>query len=341
MEKRLFGHTASGKEVYSYTLTDSGYSLEVLTYGAAIRSLTVPIDGEKRDIASGFDDVAGYEAHKSYLGAVIGRVANRIGNARFTLNSKEYLLNQNDGSNCLHGGCNAYDKHVWDAEGQGDALVLKMIDSGKESKFPGDIEVEVTYRLKDGAVEIEYKAQSDEDTPINLTNHCYFNLGGHDSGGIEGHYLQVFSDYFTPINDNLIPTGEIMDVTDTPFDMRKPRHIGPGLDSSHPQIVLGGGYDHNYVLSHEPVNNLSVAAVLEFGGLRMTCETTKPGIQFYSGNFLTGDTGKGGAVYSKRTGLCLETQSWPDSINKKEFPDCVLRKGETYHHKTVYRLESL
>ena len=336
IEKRLFGRTSDGKNVDCYTLEDAGYSMEVLTYGGAIRSLVVPIHGGVRDVALGFDDVAAYEAHTCFFGAIIGRVANRIGGASFSLNGKEYIIEKNDGPNSLHGGYRGFDKQVWQARIDADALVLTYTEKGKEHGYPGELSAEVRYSLQNGIVLIDYKATCDEDTPINLTNHNYFNLGGHNSGGIEGHKLQIIADFITPIDDTLIPTGELMDVKGTPLDFTKPRTIGDDIDSSNEQIKLGGGYDHNFVLSKETVRNLSLAAELEFDGLKMQCLTTLPGVQFYSGNFLTDMDGKAGAKYKKRSGLCLETQSWPDAVNKPEFPSCILKKGEEYRHTTQY-----
>jgi len=342
IEKRPFGHTHDGKEVELYTLKDSGYTVEIITYGAAIRSIHVPVAGGIRDVALGFDDMAGYEANKSYQGAVIGRIGNRVANALYEMNGKKYDLDVNDGPNCLHGGFIGFDKQVWSASEEQGALVLSLVDKeGTAAGFPGDLEVKTKYTLENGELGIEYTATCDQDTPINLTNHCYFNLAGHDSGGIEEHKLQIFSHKITPVDETLIPTGEFLDVTDTPFDLRELTEIGPGLERNCPQMELSGGYDHNWVLSNEPNRDLAMAAVLECDSLSMACLTTKPGIQFYSGNFMTGEIGKSGAVYAKRTGLCLETQYWPNSVNIPQFPAPILRKGEVYNHKTVYRFREV
>ena len=341
IEKRYFGETKDGEKVDCYTLADGDMSVEILTLGGIIRSISLPTAQGVRDVALGFDDVAGYEAQTGFIGALIGRVGNRIGKAVFKLGGKEYKLDKNDGDNNLHGGANGYDKLVWGAETETDALLLTLKSPDMDGGFPGNLSIEVRYALKDRALSIEYKAECDADTPVNLTNHCYFNLGGHSSGGIENHKLQIFSDSITPIDDTLIPTGELLDVAGTPFDLREPKAIGEGLSSDCPQMVLGGGYDHNFVLARELKRPLSPAAVLECDGVKMTCLTTKPGIQFYSGNFLSGENGKQNSIYAKRSGLCLETQFWPDSVNKPEFTDCILKKGEIYHHKTVYKFEFL
>jgi len=342
MEKSPFGQTKDGKQVDLYTLKDGDICVEIITYGAAIRSITVPVAGGSRDIALGFDNMADYEANKSFQGAVIGRIGNRVANAQYEMNGKTYQLDVNDGPNSLHGGFIGFDKQVWSAEEAQNALILTLIDKeGTAAGYPGNMEVKTKYTLENGELGIEYTATCDEDTPVNLTNHCYFNLKGHASGGIEGHKIQIFSHKITPVDDTLIPTGEFMDVTGTPFDLRELTEIGPGLQKPDRQMELGGGYDHNWVLSNEAYRDLATAAVLECDGLSLTCFTTKPGIQFYSGNFLTGEKGKDGAVYSKRTGLCLETQYFPNAVNTPNFPAPILRKGEVYNHKTVYRFREV
>ena len=342
IDKRPFGQTRDGKDVELYTLKDGGYTVEIITYGAAIRSILVPVAGGVRDVALGFDNIEGYEAHKSYQGAVIGRICNRVANAKYEMDGEIYELEVNDAPNCLHGGFIGLDKQVWSALEEPGALVLTLVDKeGTASGFPGDLEVKTKYTLENGELGIEYTATCSEDTPINLTNHCYFNLRGHDAGGIEDHKMQIFSHKITPLNETFIPTGELMDVTDTPFDLRELTIIGPGLIHDCPQIKIGGGYDHNWVLSNEPNRELAMAAVVECDGLSMACLTTKPGIQFYSGNMMLGEIGKNGAVYAKRTGLCLETQYWPNSVNIPQFPAPILRKGEVYNHKTIYRFREV
>lgn len=342
IEKRPFGHTKDGKSVDLYVLQDSGYSVEVITYGASIRSIHVPVAGSTRDVALGFDDVAGYEANQGYHGAVIGRIGNRVKNAQYKMNGKKYRMDANNPPHCLHGGFIGLDRQVWTAKEDQDALVLTLIDKeGTAAGLPGNLNVEVKYTLKNGEIGIEYTATCDKDTPINLTNHCYFNLAGHDAGSIENHKMQIFSHKITAVDETLITTGELMDVNDTPLDLRELTSIAPGFASSHKQIEWGGGYDHNWVLANEPYRALAIAAVVEYAGLSMVCLTTKPGIQFYSGNMMKGETGKGGAIYSERTGLCLETQYWPNSVNIPQFPAPILRKGEVYNHKTVYRFKEV
>lgn len=339
IEKRFFGKTKDNKEVDAYTLSDNGMIVEILTLGGTIRNIILPTPGGARDINLGFDTVAEYETNGGYLGALVGRYANRISNAEFTLNGKTYKLDKNDGPGTLHGGVNAYDKKVWDATVKPDGLYLKLHSPDMENGYPGNLDVEVKYSLENRELKIEYTAKSDADTPVNLTNHAYFNLSGHASGSIENHTIMINADFMTPTDEVFAPTGELLPVDGTPFDLRKPTLIAPGLKSDYPQIVNAGGYDHNFVLSAKPYNDLAQAAVLECDGVRMSCFTTQPAIQLYCGNMLPGDKGKEGAVYGKQTGLCLETQAYPDSVNRPEFPNSVLKKGETYHHVTVYKFD--
>ncbi|MCL2249913.1 MAG: galactose mutarotase [Oscillospiraceae bacterium] len=337
IEKKPFGQTKDGKNVEQYTLSDKGIVVEIITLGAIIRSIKVPVGGKIRDVALGFDTVEGYETNKGYHGAVIGRISNRVANAEYTLNGKHYKLEANDGNNSLHGGFTGLDKQVWTAKEEPDALVLTLTDKeGTAAGYPGDLEVTVKYTLSDGELGLEYFAKCSEDTPINLTNHCYFNLEGHGAGDISGHKIQIFANEITPIDETLIPTGKLMEVAGTAFDLREPTLVAPGLESSDEQIKLGGGYDHNWVLSSLPHRELAPAAVALCSDLSMTCATTKPGVQFYSGNMMQGESGKENSVYSKRTGFCLETQFFPNSVNTPEFPAPILEKGDTYTHKTTY-----
>jgi len=340
VEKRSFGKTATGEDVDLFVLSDGGYSVEIITYGAAVRSVIVPVPGGVRDVALGCEDIAGYEANRACHGATVGRYANRIAGARYEMNGETYLLDANDGTNCLHGGFNGFNKQVWKAEQQGEDLVLRFLEKeGTVTGFPGDLEVTVRYSLYNGELGMEYTAECDKDTPINMTNHTYFNLAGHDSGSIENHDILIHADQITVVDDNLTSTGELFDVSGTPLDLRELTRIGPGLEKSCPLMDLSGGYDHNWVLSKEPYHDLAVAAFLECDDVRMTCLTTKPGVQFYCGNMMQNEIGKGGAHYSKRSGLCLETQYWPNSVNIPHFPAPVLKTGDVYRHKTVYRFK--
>ena len=328
IENRPFGHTTLGEAVDCYTLINGGMTAEILTYGGILRSLVVPAEDGPRDVVLGFDDIEGYLSQNCFIGAIIGRVANRIGGARFTLGDKTYTLAENDGRNCLHSGLRGFDKRCWDATVQGGVLALSLVSPDGEEGFPGTLNAEVRYSLGDNSLTIEYMAVCDADTPVSLTNHSYFNLNGHNGGLINDHCIRIFSETITETDEEMIPTGNIKSVDGTPFNLRRP-------------VVIGSfGYDNNFILSERPKSALRRAAVLTSGGLRMTCLSTQPGLQFYSGNsLLSGASGKGGVVYGRRTGLCLETQGWPDAVNQDSFPSCILRKGETYRHKTVYRFD--
>jgi len=342
MEKRPFGRTKDGIEVDMYVLSDSGYSVEIITYGAAVRSIHVPVAGGKRDVALGFDDVAGYENSIAYHGAIIGRIGNRVRNAEYEMNGKKYKMDVNCGPHCLHGGVVGLSQQVWKGVQEQGALVLTLIDKeGTAAGLPGNLEVSTKYTLENGELGIEYNAVCDKDTPINLTNHCYFNLSGHDAGSIKNHKIQIFSHKITEVDEEVITTGKLLEVTGTPFDLREMTPIAPGLESGCEQIKIGGGYDHNWVLSNEPYRKLTIAASLECDGLSMACLTTKPGVQFYSGNMMQEERGKGGTLYKKRYGLCLETQYWPNSVNIPEFPAPILRPGDVYSHKTTYRFREV
>jgi len=338
IEKQPFGQTKAGEAVDLYIMKDGDFAVEIITYGASIKSIHVPVDGGTRDVALGFDDIAGYEENKAFHGATVGRYANRIRNACYEMNGETYHLDKNDDPHCIHGGFHGFNNQVWTAEIQGNALVMKLFDKeGSASGFPGNLEVTVKYKiLWKNELVMEYTVKSDKETPINMTNHTYFNLAGHDSGSIENHKIQIHSDRVTTYDDDLITTGEFTDITGTPLDFRELTLIGPGFESDYPLIVSGGGYDHNWVLSDDCAGT---AAVLECAGIKMICRTTKPGIQFYSGNMMQPETGKGGAKYSKRSGLCLETQYFPNSVNIPHFPAPLLKLDEEYAHFTSYIFE--
>jgi len=345
--KKSFGKTPDGQPVDLYVLTNkSGAEASITNYGGALVSLKMPDrNGKLADIVLGYDNAEGYVADKSYFGALVGRYGNRIGHAQFVLDGKTYTLAKNNGENTLHGGVKGFNKALWAAKilpaKGGQALELSYLSKDGEEGFPGNLKVTVTYTLTDSnALQIEYSATTDKKTVVNLTNHAYFNLAGQGSGDILGHLLTIQADKFTPVDAGLIPTGELRDVTGTPFDFRKPTAIGARIDQADEQLKLGGGYDHNFVL--RPVNELrgsfAAARVVEpTSGRVMEVNTTEPGIQFYTGNFLDGKTiGKGGATYPKRNAFCLETQHFPDSPNQPKFPSVVLNPGELYHTITKY-----
>ena len=334
-----FGTTRRGENVELWTLETGAYAAQVLTYGGILRSLTVPALGGGRDIVLGCDTLAQYEGQDKYFGALVGRVANRIGGAAFTLNGVRYSLAANNGPNCLHGGIHGFNEAVWSAKEEGGALVLTHVSPAGEEGFPGTLTARVTYSLReDGALCLDYEAVSDADTLCNLTNHSYFNLSGHDAGTLAGHSVAIFADAITETDENSTPTGALLPVEGTPFDLRRPRDFLAGLAMDHPQLRLGGGYDHNFALHRVPVSPLALAARVTGGGLVLECFTTQPGLQLYTANFLDGAPGKGGAAYGPRSAFCLETQGWPDAIHHDGFPSPVLRAGEVYRHRTVYRV---
>lgn len=337
-----YGKTKDGTPVEEYTLTNkNGVTMKVITYGGIVTEIHVPDkDGKFADVCLGCTDLAEYEAGHPFFGAIAGRVANRIAKGKFTLNGKQYTLAVNNPPNHLHGGDRGFDKRVWKAEGSdlGDrkALVLKYTSKDGEEGYPGNLDATVTYVLNDANEwHINYKATTDQPTPINLTQHCYFNLAGHDSGTILDHLLTINADKYTPTDETLIPTGKIESVKGTPFDFTTPTPIGKHIKEikADPQ-----GYDLNYVLNGKTGEMHPCAVVRDpKSGRTLTVRTTEPGVQFYSGNFLDGkQKGKGGVRYQQYAGFCLETQHFPDSINHPEFPSVVLEPGKTYTHSTVY-----
>lgn len=338
--RRNFGFMPDGTQVEELTLRDGGLTCKIITYGGAVRALTVPDrDGNPVDVALGFDTLEAYMAQDKYMGALVGRYANRIGGARFSLNGKEYPLAANDGPNSLHGGTLGFDKRVWTVEGLTDnSVTLSLTSPDMQEGYPGTLEVRAAYALGNGALRIDYWARSDKDTVCNLTNHTYFNLSGHGSGSVEGQYIRLDAARYTPAAPGSIPTGEIAPVEGTPMDLRRLQPIGEHIDDEFDQLKMAGGYDHNWVVDGWD------GALRPFGtawspdtGIAMTASSTLPGVQFYAGNFLTGcPAGKGGAAYGSRHGFCLETQFFPDSPNKPGFPPCVLRAGEEYRSVTVY-----
>jgi len=348
VRRRPFGETADGEVVELFTLRNrNGVQLQITNYGAAVVSLLLPgRHDELVDVVLGFDALDDYLLRSPYFGATIGRYANRIGNARFVVDGIEYNLAANDGKNHLHGGFNGFDKVVWDASASDLhplSLELRYLSADREQGYPADLSALVRYTLsEDNQLTIEYLAASDADTVVNLTNHSYFNLAGAGSGDILAHELMIDADRFTPVNDGLIPTGELRDVAGTPFDFRTPTAIGLRIERDEPQLRFCKGYDHNFVLNGRAGDLRRVARVLEPGSRRrMEVWTTEPGLQLYTGNFLDGTlTGKGGFIYGHRSGFCLETQHFPDSPNKPNFPSTLLKAGTRFESKTVYKFST-
>lgn len=343
IEKTSFGNLTDGREADLYTLRNGdGMEAKITNYGGIIVSLMVPDkDGKFGDVTLGMDSLAGYEKGVPYFGALIGRYGNRIAKGKFTLDGQAYTLATNNMGNHLHGGLKGFDKVLWTATPvAGDEPALKLAYTAKEDEegYPGNLKVEVTYTLqKDNALRIDYKATTDKPTVVNLTNHSYFNLAGR--GDILSHEVTLNADRFLPVDQTLIPTGELKPVAGTPFDFTKSTVVGKRInDSSDVQIKYGLGYDHAWILSDSSKLSKLAATVYEpTTGRVMEVFTTEPAVQFYTGNFLDGTlTGKGGVVYQKRTGLCLETEHYPDSPNQPRFPTTTLRPGETYQTTTTY-----
>ena len=334
---RPFGTTKDGKTVTAFTIeNDGGMRAEILDYGCTVRSLLVPdCMGRTVDVVLGYNTVAEYEENGGYLGAVVGRVGNRIGGGRFSLGGKEYTLAVNDRGNHLHGGLCGFDKRMWQGKRNGDELVFSLFSPDGEEGYPGNLSATVRYRLdENNTLRITYDAVSDRDTPVNLTNHAYFNLAG--GGTVLGHELQIPADRFLEADENCLPTGRMMPVGDTPFDFRESKEIGRDISEDCEQLRRGNGYDHNFCLAGKGEWKLAAVLFCRETGIRMTCMTTQPGVQFYSANGLSEREGKKGRM-GVRQGICLETQVWPDAIHHADFPSCVLRAGEELHTQTAYQ----
>ncbi len=339
-----FGTTKTGRRADLITLDNGRLQCAVTTYGAALVSLDVPDrSGARRDVVLGFDTLADYETQTAFLGATIGRYANRIGGSRFTLNGREYPLPANEGPNQLHGGF-GFDKRIWAYEEVQGGVKLSLTSPDLDQGFPGELKAAVTYTLTGSALTISYSAVSDRDTLCNLTNHSYFNLNGQGSGTAMDHVLQLNASAFTPVSDSAcIPTGELRPVEGTPMDFRSPTPIGLRIHQEDEQLRFGRGYDHNWAVDG-PAGTLRTAAVVESreSGIRMEVRTDLPGIQFYTANGLAGNpAGKGGAVYRNRDAFCLETQYFPDSIHHPDFIQPILPGGKVWTSQTVYSFQTL
>ncbi|UCG87254.1 MAG: galactose mutarotase [Gemmatimonadota bacterium] len=340
-----FGQLPDGTPVDAFTLTNAnGVVVRAITYGGIITSLRVPDrNGQFDDVVLGYDDLAGYLEENPYFGAIIGRYGNRIAGGRFTIDGQTYTLATNNGPNHLHGGVTGFDKVVWQAEpferGDSVGVVFSYASPDGEEGYPGNLDVRVTYTLT-AANELvfDYYAITDKPTPVNLTQHSYFNLAGDGRGDVLGHQLMINADHFTPVDSTLIPNGAIAPVAGTPFDFRSATAIGARIDQDEAQLRNGLGYDHNFVLNRGDSAVTHAAQVYEpRTGRSMDVYTTEPGVQFYSGNFLDGSiTGKAGRVYRHRYGFCLETQHFPNSPNQPDFPSTILQPGDEYRSTTTY-----
>jgi aldose 1-epimerase len=335
---RSFGTLSTGESIDEYTLSNTrGVRVSVLTWGGIIREIITPArDGTLADIVLGYDSLAPYEARHPYFGTITGRFANRIAQGTFTLDGKTYTLARNNAPNHLHGGIAGFDRKVWKAhareQGAAAFLQLQMTSPDGDEGYPGEVTTEVTYTLtSENKLRIDYVATTTKPTPINLTSHSYFNLAGHDSGNVLSQIVQLFAPSYLPVDATLIPTGVEAPVRNTPFDFLKPTSIGARIKE------VGIGYDHNFIVEEHSHALRPVAHVLDpHSGRTLHVESTQPGVQFYTGNHLEREQGKGGAVYQKHAGFCLETQNFPDAVNQSTFPSAILRPGERYEHTTVF-----
>ena len=335
-----FTDTVNGKAVKLFTLRNkSGMAVEISNYGATLVSIHVPDkNGNGGNVLLGYDDIKGYYGGKSYFGCVVGRYANRIANATFKLDGKEYHLPKNDGVNSLHGGVNSIDKQVWDARIMNDAIRLTTVMKDGENGYPGNVKLTVVYSLRsDNSLVIDYSATTDKTTVLNISNHAYFNLSGDPSKTILDHEIKINADAFTPVDSTLIPTGEIKKVSGTAFDFLSFKKIGKEIDQPDQQLIFGKGYDHNFVLNTHDGKSPVVEVVEKKSGRKMEVFTNQPGVQFYTGNFLNGSEKGRGLSFEHRTGFCLETQKFPGAPNQSNFPSTVLKPGEVWKSQTTYK----
>lgn len=334
ISKRTFGTLRDGTQVSCWTLAnEKGLTAEVLDYGVTIRSIIVPDkNGNPVDVALGYDTLEEYVSDDCYLGATIGRFANRIKGASFELNGKIYELFANNGENHLHGGERGFNRYVWDAEETEDAVIFSRVSPDGEEGYPGNLTIRVTIGWKGNSLSISYEAETDQDTVVNFTNHSYFNLNGAGNGNINQHRMQINADRFTLNGEDCAPTGEVVSVKGTAMDFRTPKTIGRDADNDDPSVKYFSGYDSNFVISGHPV----ATTVGDLTGITLVTDTDQPGVQLYTANALTDRKGKGGKDYGFRSAFCLETQHFPDSIHHPQWPTCILRPGETFRSFTTY-----
>ena len=349
VNKEFFGKTTDGDDVSEYTLKNSnGMEVSVISYGGIITSWKAKDrDGNYKDIVLGFNDLSDYETRSPYFGALIGRYGNRIKEGKFTLDGVEYDLAVNNGENHLHGGLKGFDKVIWDVEKEVNdksaSLILRYTSRDMEEGYPGNLDVKVTYTLtNDDELRVRYEAETDKKTVINLTQHSYFNLSAGLSRDILAHQITIDANSYLPVDQTLIPTGEIKSVIGTPFDFRESKSVGDNIDEENTQLTFGNGYDHCWVLNKQDEGIRLVASAYDpLSGRLLEVSSDQPGIQFYSGNFLDGTLeSKDGAKYEFRSGFCLETQHYPNSPNQESFPSVTLNPGEKYDTKTIFRFST-
>lgn len=343
--KKPFGKMPDGTQIDAYTLSEGKIEARIITYGGIVVSLKTPDkSGKVDDIVLGFDTLDEYVKVSNapgnpFFGALIGRYANRIANAEFKLEGKEYHVPANDGKNSLHGGPHGFNNQVWKGKEIPNGVELTYLSKDGEAGYPGNLSVTVRYTLSNSALHIDYSATTDKPTVLNLTNHSYFNLAGQGNGDILNHELTLHASKFTPVDSTLIPTGELRPVANTPFDFLKPHRVGERINVDDEQLKIAKGYDHNWVIDSQGAGKLTTAAEVyePTTGRVLRVSTTQPGVQFYTGNFLDGTLkGKGGKTYVHRGGLCLETQHFPDSPNHPKFPTTELKPGQRFHQVTVF-----
>lgn len=334
ISKRAFGTLADGTQVSAWTLTnEKGLQAEILDYGVTIRSIMVPDKaGNPVDVVLGYDTLEEYVADDCYLGATVGRFANRIKGAQFQLKGKTYQLYANNGANHLHGGKRGFNRYVWSCRQEGEDLVFSRLSPDGEEGYPGNLRICVTIGWKGNSLTIRYDAETDQDTVVNFTNHSYFNLNGAGTGDINSHILTIHADSYTPNSEDCTPTGEILPVEGSAMDFRSPKAIGRDADNDEACVKPFQGYDSNFVLSGHPI----AIAVGDRTGITLTADTDQPGVQLYTANALTDRTGKQGLAYGFRSAFCLETQHFPDSIHHPQWPTCILKAGEHFHSVTSY-----
>lgn len=344
MQKSSFGTTKQGAEASLYVLENKNHTtIKVTDYGATLVSFVfADKNGVKRDVVLGYDTVSGYEENTSYFGATVGRNGNRIENSQMLIGGKVWKIEANENENNLHSGKNGFSKVMWEVKSVTDnSITLAHLSTRQEQGFPGNLRAEVTYEITDqDALEITYFGAADADTVMNFTNHSYFNLGGHDSGSVEQQKLQILAEAYTPVRDaHSIPSGEIVSVAGTPMDFRTMKPIGQDIAADFEQLHFTGGYDHNYALSQNPGEMKVMAnAYCDSTGIAMEASTDCCGVQLYAGNFIGEQTGKDGVCYGDRWGFCLESQFYPNAVNQENFASPIVKEGEVYQSKTIYRL---
>ena len=341
---KAFTDSIGDKQIMLYTLSNkNGMTVEFTNYGATIVSIQVPDkEGKIENVTLGYDSIQGYYNGTAYFGCVVGRYANRIAKGRFTIDDKAYTLPQNNGVNSLHGGVGSIDKQPWDVKHGEGSITFSILIPDSANGYPGAVQLSIAYTVRDdNSIVMDYSAVTDKTTHVNVTNHAYFNLSGDPTKTILDHELMINASAFTPVDSTLIPTGELRDVKGTAFDFSSPKAIGKDIASTEEQIVVGKGYDHNYVLNKTAAGEPSIVIVEKISGRKLEVFTTEPGVQFYSGNFLDGSQLGRGTAYQYRTGFCLETQHFPDSPNQPTFPSTVLKPGEKYSRQTIYKFSTV